>query len=210
MQGPGVPDHLEGTRRRVLIRRARGRNRVVRAVPRVAYQLDAASPAISARGPGYRTAVLGAVQFLCRLQFLEPNTRHFETSFRASMLIGAVHLSPTDGTLRIDATACARHRTAAVPFLRPPRDRKQRTEERLAAKKHKKHKRSTEEEDRVSSRQLAVFLLFLVSFCAFCAFLRPSCDFLSSVLCSLRAGSYNPCSRPPRATGPNTRRIWNR
>jgi hypothetical protein len=55
----------------------------------------------------YRPAVADAVQFLLGLQFLEANTRHFENSFRAQMLIGAFHLSPTDGDIRIDATACA-------------------------------------------------------------------------------------------------------
>jgi hypothetical protein len=48
-----------------------------------------------------------AAQFLCALQFLEANTRHFENTFRANTLIGAFHLSPSDGNLRIDATACA-------------------------------------------------------------------------------------------------------
>jgi hypothetical protein len=55
----------------------------------------------------YRPAVTDAAQFLCALQFLESNTRHFENSFRTSTLIGAFHLSPSDGNLRIDATACA-------------------------------------------------------------------------------------------------------
>ncbi len=55
----------------------------------------------------YRSALTGAVQFLCGLQFLDENTRHFANPFRTTMLFGAVHLSPTDGTLRIDATAAA-------------------------------------------------------------------------------------------------------
>jgi hypothetical protein len=55
----------------------------------------------------YRPAVADAAQFLCSSQFLEANTRHFENSFRAGTLIGAFHLSPSDGNLRIDATACA-------------------------------------------------------------------------------------------------------
>ncbi|VTR95959.1 Marine sediment metagenome DNA, contig: S01H4_L03532 (Fragment) OS=marine sediment metagenome GN=S01H4_20621 PE=4 SV=1 [Gemmata massiliana] len=55
----------------------------------------------------YRPALSSAVQFLYGLQFLETNTRHFEDNFRAKMLMGAFHLSPTDGNLRIDATASA-------------------------------------------------------------------------------------------------------
>ena len=47
------------------------------------------------------------MQFLYGLQFLETNTRHFEDNFRAKMLLGAFYLTPTDGNLRIDATACA-------------------------------------------------------------------------------------------------------
>jgi hypothetical protein len=55
----------------------------------------------------YKTAAVDATQFLTGLQYAEVNTRHFETSFRVSMLIGGFHLSPTDGNLRIDATATA-------------------------------------------------------------------------------------------------------
>jgi hypothetical protein len=55
----------------------------------------------------YKGATLDAIQFLTGLQYLETNTRHFETAFRANMLIGGFHLSPTDGNLRIDATATA-------------------------------------------------------------------------------------------------------
>jgi hypothetical protein len=71
-----------------------------------AYQLTrlTGDPTREAR---YRPALTGAVLFLCGLQFLETNTRHFENTFRSSTLFGAVHLSPTDGTLRIDATAGA-------------------------------------------------------------------------------------------------------
>ncbi|MBM3982225.1 MAG: hypothetical protein FJ304_18560 [Planctomycetes bacterium] len=60
-----------------------------------------------AREAKYKAALADAVQFVCGVQFVDTNTRHFETSFRANMLIGAFHLSPTDGNLRIDATACA-------------------------------------------------------------------------------------------------------
>lgn len=55
----------------------------------------------------YQAAATNAVQFLCGMQFLEANTRHFENSFRANMLIGGFHLSPTDGSLRIDAAGIA-------------------------------------------------------------------------------------------------------
>lgn len=55
----------------------------------------------------FRPALLGAVEFLCGLQFSEANTRHFENLFRANMLIGAFHLTPNDGNLHTDATACA-------------------------------------------------------------------------------------------------------
>jgi hypothetical protein len=55
----------------------------------------------------YQAAGVGAVQFLCGLQYLEANTRHFENTFRANMLIGGFHLSPADGNIRIDATATA-------------------------------------------------------------------------------------------------------
>lgn len=55
----------------------------------------------------YRPAAADAAQFLCASQFLEANTRHFENTFRAGTLIGAFHLSPSDGNLRVDATACA-------------------------------------------------------------------------------------------------------
>lgn len=55
----------------------------------------------------YRTAAADAANYACSVQFLEENTRHFENAFRASTLIGAFHVSPSDGNLRIDATACA-------------------------------------------------------------------------------------------------------
>lgn len=55
----------------------------------------------------YKGVLTDAVQFLTGMQYLEGNTRHFETSFRANMLIGGFYLSPTDGNLRIDATGTA-------------------------------------------------------------------------------------------------------
>lgn len=71
-----------------------------------AYHLTRAAGDV-AREEKYRPAVTDAVQFLCGMQLLETNTRHFEDTFRAKMLMGAFHLSPVEGDLRIDATACA-------------------------------------------------------------------------------------------------------
>jgi hypothetical protein len=71
-----------------------------------AYQLTRQTADLS-RERKYRAAVTDATQFLCSLQFAEANTRHFEDSFRASMLIGGFHRSPTDGNLPIEATACS-------------------------------------------------------------------------------------------------------
>lgn len=55
----------------------------------------------------FRAASQDAVQYLAELQYVESNTRQFETSFRVKMLIGGFHLSPTDGNIRIDATSTA-------------------------------------------------------------------------------------------------------
>lgn len=55
----------------------------------------------------FKTASTDASQYLSDLQYTETNTRHFENAFRANMLMGAFHLSPTDGNIRIDATAIA-------------------------------------------------------------------------------------------------------
>lgn len=71
-----------------------------------AYHLTRATGDLT-REAKYRGAVGYAVQFLCGSQFVETNTRHFEDNFRAKMLIGAFHLSPADGNVRVDATACA-------------------------------------------------------------------------------------------------------
>jgi hypothetical protein len=60
---------------------------------------------LTREAPRYRQAVLDTVQFLTGLQYLESNTRHFENTFRANTLIGGFYLSPTDGNLRVDATA---------------------------------------------------------------------------------------------------------
>lgn len=71
-----------------------------------AYALTRATADLT-REARYRTAAADAAQYLCASQFLETNTRHFDNAFRASALIGAFYLSPTDGNLRIDATGCA-------------------------------------------------------------------------------------------------------
>jgi hypothetical protein len=55
----------------------------------------------------YLPALQSAVNFLCGLQYLEVNTRHFENNYRIAMLIGGFHLSPSDGGLRTDASARA-------------------------------------------------------------------------------------------------------
>jgi hypothetical protein len=53
----------------------------------------------------YRQAAVDGLAFARRLQFSDENADHFEKGFRARFLTGGVHLSPSDGTVRIDATA---------------------------------------------------------------------------------------------------------
>ncbi len=53
----------------------------------------------------YRQAVVDGLGFARRLQFSDENADHFEKGFRTRFLVGGVHLTPTDGTLRVDATA---------------------------------------------------------------------------------------------------------
>lgn len=72
----------------------------------LAYQINRHVPDLL-RNERYRSALLESTRFICSLQYLESNTRHFENNFRAHMLIGGFHLSPMDGTLRIDATGAA-------------------------------------------------------------------------------------------------------
>ncbi len=55
----------------------------------------------------YKAALADVIHFLSGLQYLETTTRHFEATFRASMLVGGFHLTPEDGNLRIDGTANA-------------------------------------------------------------------------------------------------------
>jgi hypothetical protein len=59
------------------------------------------------RNTRYKAASQNVVQYLTELQYAEANTRHFENAFRANMLMGAFHLAPMDGNIRIDATATA-------------------------------------------------------------------------------------------------------
>jgi hypothetical protein len=67
-----------------------------------AYQVTARNADVP-RAERYRQAAQDAALFVTALQYTEPNTRHFENSFRAHVLIGGFHLSPSDGDLRIDA-----------------------------------------------------------------------------------------------------------
>lgn len=53
----------------------------------------------------YATTVVDASRYLVGLQYTEANTRHFDNAFRAQMLIGAFHLTPRDGNIRLDATS---------------------------------------------------------------------------------------------------------
>jgi len=67
------------------------------------------------RADRFRRAAVDAAHFLTGLQYTEANTRHFENSYRATLLIGGFHQSPTDGDLRIEGTAGAL--TGLVRFL---------------------------------------------------------------------------------------------
>jgi hypothetical protein len=71
-----------------------------------AYRLTRATGDL-AREAKYLPALQAAANFLCGLQYLELNTRHFENAYRTAMLIGGFHRSPADGGLRTDGTACA-------------------------------------------------------------------------------------------------------
>jgi hypothetical protein len=53
----------------------------------------------------YRQTAIDGLVFARRLQFSDENADHFEKGFRGRFLTGGVHLTPTDGTLRIDAGA---------------------------------------------------------------------------------------------------------
>jgi len=67
-----------------------------------AYQVTARTADVP-RAERYRQAAQDAARFVTSLQYDEPNTRHFENTFRANVLIGGFHLSPSDGDLRVDA-----------------------------------------------------------------------------------------------------------
>lgn len=71
-----------------------------------AYHLTRLNPDLT-RAARYRQSAADAVQFVTGLQYTEANTRHFENSFRASVLVGGFYLSPSDGNLRIDAAGWA-------------------------------------------------------------------------------------------------------
>lgn len=71
-----------------------------------AYQLARAT-GDATREAKYLPVLKSAANFLCGLQFLEVNTRHFDNTFRVNTLIGAFYLSPVDGNIHTDATACA-------------------------------------------------------------------------------------------------------
>lgn len=60
-----------------------------------------------ARYQKYRQATMDGLAFTRRLQFTDETADHFEKGFRVRYLNGGVHLSPSDGTTRIDATAHA-------------------------------------------------------------------------------------------------------
>lgn len=68
-----------------------------------AYRVTARNADVS-RADRYRQAAQDAAQFVTSLQYTEPNTRHFENTFRVNVLIGGFHLTPSDGDLRVDAT----------------------------------------------------------------------------------------------------------
>jgi hypothetical protein len=53
----------------------------------------------------YRAAVVEGLLFARGLQFSDETADHFEKGFRARYLTGGCHLAPSDGAVRIDATA---------------------------------------------------------------------------------------------------------
>ena len=59
-----------------------------------------------------------SLQFLATLQYTEAGTQHFAQWYRPR-IVGAFHLSPTDGNLRIDHTAPAV--TALVGYVEQQR-----------------------------------------------------------------------------------------
>ena len=61
----------------------------------------------AARFTKYRAAAVEGLAFARNLQFTDESADHFEKSFRTRCVVGGVRLSPSDGTLRVDATAQA-------------------------------------------------------------------------------------------------------
>ena len=57
------------------------------------------------RFTAYRNAAVEGLGFVRNLQFTDETADHFEKAFRARHVVGGVRVSPSDGTLRIDATA---------------------------------------------------------------------------------------------------------
>jgi hypothetical protein len=72
----------------------------------LAYEINRHVPDLS-RNDRYKSALLESTRFLCSLQYVEANTRHFENTFRAQMLIGGFHHSPSEGNMWIDGNAIA-------------------------------------------------------------------------------------------------------
>lgn len=67
------------------------------------------------RARKYQAAAAAGAEFLCRQEFLEANSRHFEDTFRTYYVIGAFYRTPVDGNLDTDVTAsCV---TALIRFL---------------------------------------------------------------------------------------------
>jgi hypothetical protein len=59
------------------------------------------------RFQNYREACVGGLVFVSSLQFTDRTAEQFEPNFRQRYMIGGVHHSPTNGTLRLEATAGA-------------------------------------------------------------------------------------------------------
>lgn len=55
----------------------------------------------------YAAAAGDACRYQIGLQYSEANTRHFDNAYRAHMLIGAFHLSPREGDIRLDGISHA-------------------------------------------------------------------------------------------------------
>lgn len=60
-----------------------------------------------ARFQRYRNAAVSGLLFAINLQFTDLTADQFEKTFRTRYMVGGTHHSPTDGTLRVEATAAA-------------------------------------------------------------------------------------------------------